>query len=234
MSSEELTSFRLLCHKLKNVSYNVLSRFGYKYNLEVYDDEFYRSNQEEGLKLAEWFVPLLRDTFQFNSLLDIGCGTGHYLLACQKMGIADVFGIEGSPFAFKHLLVANSLVVKHDLRQPYTFNRRWDLAISIEVAEHIDDIATDNYVKILSDGADVVVITAAPLGQGGTRHVNEHSRDWWIDKFAVPGYRYDQESTEKLVSGARKAMAEKQHVTSWFEPNVMVFRRMVPVRRQGV
>jgi SAM-dependent methyltransferase len=228
MSGEELTSFRLLCHKLKNVSYNFLSRLGYKYNLEVYDDDFYRGNQDEGLKLAEWFVPLLRDTFQFQSLLDVGCGTGHYLLACQKSGVADVFGIEGSPHAFKHLLVANSLVVKHDLRQPYTFNRRWDVVLSIEVAEHIDDVDTGNYVKILCDGGDIVIITAAPLGQGGTRHINEHSREWWTEKFAVAGYGYDKESTEKLIQGSRKAKAANKHVTSWFEPNIMVFRRTSP------
>lgn len=226
-------NLRLLCHKLKNISYSFFSWLGYKYKLEVYDDEFFVRNQDEGLKMAEWFVPLLKDTFKFNSLIDVGCGTGHYLLFCQRTGVADVFGIEGSSAAFKHLLVPNHIVAKHDLRDPYPFQRRWHIAISIEVAEHIDVVDTDNYLKILCDAADLVVITAAPLGQGGTRHINEHPREWWMDKFSSRGYRYDGESTNKMIIGIRNAKAEKKHVAPWFETNIMVFRSE-PISRQPI
>jgi SAM-dependent methyltransferase len=222
--NKQFNRLRLFCHNVKNISYSFLSWLGYKYNLEVYDDDFYARNQEEGLKLAEWFVPLLKETFKFSSFIDVGCGTGHYLLYCQKMGVSDVFGIEGSPFAFKHLLVANNLVVKHDLRNVYQFERRWDIAISIEVAEHIDLVDTDNYIRILCDAADVVVITAAPLGQGGTRHINEHSLEWWSNKFSRCGYKYDLASVDKMIAGMKNAGSVGKYVTSWFEPNIMVFR----------
>ncbi len=223
--NKALNALRLLAHRFKNLFYSLLSRLGYKYDLGVYDDEFFGVNQEEGLKFAEWFIPLLRRTFQLNSLIDVGCGTGHYLHACRQSGISDVFGMEGSPFAFKHLLVPDHLVVRHDLRKPFQFDRRWDLALSLEVAEHIDDVDTDNYVRILCNASDVVVITAAPLGQGGTRHVNEHSRSWWTEKFSGAGYRYDAAATDKMILGIREAKAQQKFVASWFEPNIMVFRR---------
>ncbi len=220
-----LNTLRLLGHKLKNVFYTLLSGLGYKYNLEVYDDDFYAQNQRAGLEFNKWFVPLLCEVFEFKSLIDVGCGTGHCLLAFQQSGISDVYGMEGSPFAFKHLLVAERLVARHDLRQPYTFNRRWDIAISIEVAEHIDDVDTANYVKILCNAADTVVITAAPLGQGGTLHINEHSREWWAKKFLVESFHFDPESTRKMVAGMEKAKAGNIPIASCYATNIMAFKR---------
>ncbi len=207
--------------------YNISTYLGYKYNLKVYDQEFFNSNKDEGLKMASWFIPALKKVTGFNSIIDIGCGTGHYLRYCLDNGITDVFGLEGSPHAFESLLVDKNIVVMHDLRKPYTFSRKWDIAISIEVAEHVDKLYTNNYIKILTDSSNIVILTAAQPGQGGTAHVNEQTPEWWKEKFGKFGFTLDEEATNHLKNEIRNAKANGGYVTDWFEPNILIFKRKV-------
>lgn len=219
------TLYRLYL-SIKNKVYNLTTHFGNRYSLSVYSEDFFDSNQEEGLSMTVWSVPLFQEVFKFKSLMDVGCATGHYLKTCIDAGITDVLGLEGSPEAMKKLMVDKKYVVMHDFRDPYTFDRKWDLAISIEVAEHIDGIYSDNYVKILTDSSDTVLITAAPPGQGGTAHVNEQPQEWWIAKFKTFGFVYDKESTDKVKNGIAEAEKKGLGVAPWLAPNLMVFRKI--------
>lgn len=60
--------------------------------------------------------------------------------------------------------------------------------VSSEVAEHIDPCDTDVFVDNLTSFSDVVLFSAAILGQGGTHHVNEQWPSYWIEKFAARGF----------------------------------------------
>lgn len=205
--------------------YNLSTHLGFKYNLEVYDDNFFLVNQEEGVKMAEWFIPLLQREFSFKSLIDIGCGTAHYPKKCMDLGVKDVFGIEGSDSGVQHAIIPKNLIIKHDLREPFHFTRKWDVALSVEVAEHIDKIYSDNYIKILTDSADTVILTAAHPGQGGVAHVNEQPQSWWKEQFARFGFEFDGQKTKSLRQGILDEEEKGSFVMSWLEPNLMVFRR---------
>lgn len=54
-----------------------------------------------------------------------------------------------------------------------TFNRRFDLAMTIEVAEHLTPVRADSFVEDLTRLSDVVLFSAAIPAQGGINHVNE-------------------------------------------------------------
>lgn len=214
-----------LFYLIRKKVYNLSTYFGYKYNLNIYDEKFFITNREEGLKMGEWFIPLLKGVFNLKSLIDVGCGTGHYLYHCIKNNIYDVFGLEGSQNAWPLLLVDKKLIKLHDLRKPIFLNKKWDLALSIEVAEHIDKRFVNNYLNILCNHADTIVLTAAPPKQGGTAHVNERPKDWWINKFAKNNYYYNEDLTVKLKEGIKHAKNNGKFVTFWFEPNIMVFNK---------
>ncbi len=193
------------------------------YSLDVYDSAFFSTNQWEGLRHAEWFCPLLVEIFHPKSLVDIGCGTGHFLRWCLDHHIRDVVGLEGSLSAHANALVG--CIDIWDLRYPYKPMRKYDLAISIEVAEHIEEEFAGTFVDTLVQLSDCVVLTAAPPGQGGFHHVNEQPWVYWRDLFRARGYAYDAVASAGLKDGIQRARVAGEHVASWFLPNIMCFRR---------
>jgi hypothetical protein len=54
-----------------------------------------------------------------------------------------------------------------------TARKRFDLAISLEVAEHLPEGSAGALVSTLIEAAPVVVFSAAIKGQSGTNHINE-------------------------------------------------------------
>lgn len=197
------------------------------YPLDVYDADFFSTNTDEGLRMATWFIPLLERVFRFDSLIDVGCGRGHYLLEADKRGHRNVVGIEGSRWAAANALV--SAVIHHDLRRSMTYYpkdaERFDLCISIEVAEHIEPEYAETFVRTLCARSDTIVMTAAPPGQGGTMHVNEQPMEYWQELFGRNHFVAWLPRRCDVVEGIRWARTFGFYVTNWFEPNVMVFRR---------
>ncbi len=216
---------KLIYYKIKRKIYNVVAFFGWKYNLRIYNKDFFLSNQKEGLKIAEWFISLLQDIFEFQSLIDLGCATGHYLFYALKEGVSDVLGVEGSPAAFSNLLVDKKYIIQHDLRKPLNLNRKYDIALSIEVAEHIDKKYSDVYLKSMCDCSDLIIFTAATPNQGGKCHVNEQPHKWWIEKFKKHSFRFDKKMTDLLRRKIKENAEAGKFIVFWLEPNIMVFCR---------
>lgn len=93
-------------------------------------------------------------------------------------------GIEGSAAAFKALMVPKNLVEKLDLRliSSYKPTKKYDLALCIEVLERINPKHANGVLNFLCEASDVVLISAARPGQGGTYHINEQPPEYWISK----------------------------------------------------
>jgi cyclopropane fatty-acyl-phospholipid synthase-like methyltransferase len=108
---------------------------------------------------------------------------------------------------------------QHDLRQPYEPDEYYDLVLSVEVAEHIPERYAHTFVNTLAKSGEVVVLTAAPPGQGGTHHVNEKPPDYWIQLFDDHGLVYDRETTNELKNEI--TIDSLYHVPK----NMMVFRK---------
>jgi hypothetical protein len=96
----------------------------------------------------------------------------------------------------------------------------WDVVLSMEVAEHLPEAIADPYVDLLCAAAPVVVMTAAPPGQGGTNHVNEQPPGYWIAKFADRGFDHDAQTTRRMSADWAEA-----GVTWWYHRNLLIFRR---------
>lgn len=195
------------------------------YNLdEFYTAEFFAANQAEGLKHAEWFVPLLKRLFDPKWMIDVGCGTGHFVLKAHFLGINCV-GVDGAHEALEKSVSMG--LVRHDLRIPLRPAIRYDLALCIEVAEHLEPEYADTLVETLCNCSDMVVMTAATPGQGGLQHVNEQPLDYWSDKFAFRGYVLTVWRTRLLRNGVLEAAQSDHHVAPWFH-KVVCFERSTP------
>jgi len=140
-----------------------------------------------------WRVPYVCDAIckVINpiSVIDVGCGIGDYV-----KGFADrhviAGGIEGSKNCLPYLVVLGSCIYIQDLRQSvYTF--KYDLAMCLEVLEHIEPEYADILVENLVRMSNKLLVSAAPPGQEGHYHLNCQEPYYWIDKFKNHGYKLD-------------------------------------------
>ncbi len=151
------------------------------------------------------------------SVVDLGCGVGTWLSVFVERGIADIQGIEGSPMPTELLRIPQANFLVGDLTQPLSLGRKFDLAISLEVAEHLPEAAGAQFVKSLIGLSDVVLFSAAIPGQGGCGHVNEQWPDYWRDQFAVHQY--------EPIDCIRWRVWNDPAVLIHYTQNVMMFAR---------
>lgn len=137
---------------------------------------------------ARVVLPLVHTLTPFKSVVDVGCGLGGWLQAARECGADEVLGIDGHYVDRSRLLVAPESFLAHDLETTLDINRRFDLAISMEVAEHLSEDASDSFVALLCKLAPVVLFSAALPHQPGWRHVNCHWPAYWRRRFADHGY----------------------------------------------
>ena len=138
--------------------------------MSQYNKEFYKEMKERNSKVADIIMPYIIEKLSPQSIVDVGCGQGIFLEYAEKIGI-DVCGIDGEWVEKDKLMISN--FVSADLSSPLNLNRKYDLAISFEVAEHIPRENADVFIDNITRLSDVVAFSGAIPGQGGVGHVNE-------------------------------------------------------------
>lgn len=154
----------------------------------TYSKAFYEKQAEGSLRSARVMLPLVFEVVRPSSVIDIGCGVGAWLEVAAELGAEEVFGVDGHYVRRDLLRIAQSSFLPFDLATPLTLGKRFDLAICLEVAEHIPASASATLIENLVRHAPVVLFSAAIPGQGGTNHVNEQWPEYWSDIFSTYGY----------------------------------------------
>lgn len=147
--------------------------------------------------------------------MDLGCGTGSWLQAFIESGVTDVLGRDGAYAIDSGLRIPRELFEPTDLAQPIKVSRKFDLVLSLEVAEHLPEVSAPLFVRGLCESADVVVFSAAIPLQGGTQHVNCQWQSWWAGLFAAEGFR--------AVDIVRPRIWGDDRVTFWYQQNTVVY-----------
>jgi SAM-dependent methyltransferase len=157
--------------------------------MTTYDEAFFDSINEAGPRSASAVLPLVVQLVRPASAVDVGCGTGVWSVELLKLGVDDVLGLDGPyvPRAKRQLDEARFREV--DLRTRLDLGRRFDLALCLEVGEHLDAANSETLVDTLVDNARAVLFSAAAPGQGGTGHVNEQWPEYWVRRFEDRGWR---------------------------------------------
>ncbi len=150
-----------------------------------------------------WRVPIFCDAvlhvFDPRSVVDVGCAIGDFVQGFAERGLISV-GIEGSE-ASKPFWVTQSIML-HDLRTPLPLNltnQTFDLCMSLEVAEHIEEEFSDTYVETLCRLSTKVLISAAPPGQKGHHHVNCQNIEYWDYLFKMFSYRRNDAPAKRVI-----------------------------------
>jgi len=165
-------------------------------------------------------IALAIELLQPTSIIDIGCGNGVYPKLYEHLGVKDILGVDGiEPEA----TVLNSENYQRiDLQEPYDAGRTFDLAVCLEVLEHIEPQATDTALDSIARHAkDAILFSMAEPGQPGNGHINCRDMAFVLDAWADRGWYPDLSLTLGL-----RALA----TMSWFRRNIVLLRRDVPDR----
>lgn len=187
----------------------------------TYSPGFYDKQIEESRLSAERVVPVMVELLRPESVIDLGCGGGGWSSEFMKAGCR-VIGIDGDYVPRDRLLIPEECFIPADLERcsregcvPGLEDRRFSLALSVEVAEHLPSGAADGFVDLLTGFADTVAFSAAIPHQGGTHHVNEQWPDYWVDLFSRRDYR--------LVDILRPRIWDDGLVEPWYRQNLLLF-----------
>jgi SAM-dependent methyltransferase len=150
-----------------------------------YGRETFEDWRQGSRTAARAVVPHLKEIFDPQSVIDLGCGTGAWLAA---FGLPDVFGVDAHAPS-DALEFPSEKFRRADLGVPLELDRRFDLALSLEVGEHLPEDAAETLVASLVSLASAVVFSAAIPGQPGTDHINCQWPEWWASLFRERNYR---------------------------------------------
>jgi SAM-dependent methyltransferase len=181
----------------------------------LYDAAFYNHHVQRARRSAELIVPEILARYRPSSVVDIGCGLGAWLAVFREQGVEDVLGLDGDYVLRNELAIPASRFRAVDLARPIDVERRFDLALSLEVAEHLPEERAADFVRSLTEFAPVVVFSAAVPLQGGTGHQNEQWPSYWVGKFEALGYT--------ALDFIRPAMWDAAEVEYWYVQNTLVF-----------
>lgn len=156
--------------------------------MNTYDQQFYDQIGPGSARSAEIVLPLVAEVIPFESCIDVGCGTAEWLRSALDAGATRAIGIDGEHVDRSALRIDPSCFLAHHLETQLPHVGRFDLAMSMEVAEHLSGARAASFISDLSGLSDAVLFSGAAPGQGGTHHVNEQWPSYWVRHFAARGY----------------------------------------------
>ncbi len=180
-----------------------------------YRKAFYESLESPALESAREIVPFLIGLIQPRRVVDVGCGTGEWLSVFREQGVEEILGIDFH--AGEILKIPKTCFQQLNLTQSFTLPTSYDLAISLEVGEHLPREAAEGFVESITRLAPVVLFSAAIPSQGGTGHVNEQWPDYWAAHFDKFGFT--------AVDCIRPRFWENERVTSYYAQNIVLYVR---------
>lgn len=193
---------------------------------EPFDDAFWSRHD-----VGDWdgVARLVLAFFEPSAVLDVGCGQGSLLasLATRRPGMRLV-GIEDSAAALARARARGVNVAaldiagasSPDIEAAATRLGSFDLAICLEVAEHLPGWHSGKLLRLLTR-APRVLFSAAHPNQGGVLHVNEQPPEYWIGRMRALGYGLSARDAE-----FRARLAEID-LPPWYAENAHIFEKAV-------
>jgi SAM-dependent methyltransferase len=151
------------------------------------------------------------------SVVDFGCGVGTWLAVAKQLGTQRCLGLEGSWVKTQAPAMAGLDIRETDLEREVSLEERFDLAISLEVAEHLAPERAESFVTDLCKVSDVVLFSAATPGQDGDGHQNEQLPSYWAEHFIR--HRYVP------LDVIRPVVQFDRRVEVWYRTNIILYVR---------
>lgn len=175
-----------------------------------YTESYYTRISEGAIKSAGEVMSVLRDAgVKYKSVIDIGCGVGEW-----NDGNPDYVGVDYN-VPRRCLLIPEERYIDCNLEKE-VITGKYDLALCLEVAEHISERRAKAIVEMLCSLSDQVLFSAAIPNQGGTGHQNEQWQTYWAERFAEYGYFPSDINFKDLLH-------DNNSVELWYRQNIVLY-----------
>lgn len=182
----------------------------------VYDKSFYGNHAAGMSSSAEVILGLIYNIYTPKSVVDIGCGQGVWLNMAESLGAITLKGFDGDWIKEEDLFSKNIDFLPVNLSESLPkLNEKYDLCISLEVAEHLPEDKAEGFIDLLCEASNTILFGAAIKHQGGTNHINEQWQTYWIKLFESRGY--------ECVDCIRGTTWSDASVEWWYKQNTFIF-----------
>ena len=186
----------------------------------LYSSLFYALQRRGSERSADVVLPVAFEFTKPASIVDVGCGAGTWLAAARRLGVTRTVGVEG-PWVANVELASKDIEMHHaDLERKLPELGRFDLAVCMEVAEHLSPERAAGIVEDLCALSDTVLFSAAIHWQGGIRHLNEQPQSYWAALFARHGFGASDVIRPRIWRNGR--------VSYWYRQNTILYVKGAP------
>jgi len=182
---------------------------------QSYNKSFFEQMEAGARDSAGVVLPVVTELLGTRSVIDVGCGRGAWLRAALDLGIQDVLGMDGDYVLSQGLLIPRERFQPTDLSRPFATPMGYELALCLEVAEHLPRRSAASLVATLTSAAPVVLFSAAIPGQPGTHHINEQFPWFWHSLFALHNY--------VALDVVRPLIRDNVRVEPWYAQNILLY-----------
>ena len=198
----------------------------------AYDRAFYETLHAGSAASAAVVLRQLRDLLLPDlpgSIVDLGCGDGSWLSVSREvLRPRRILGVDGGGVQEAgSLRIRPDEFLATDLETELNVLERklpaFELAMCLEVAEHLPESSAKPLIETLCKLAPLVLFSAAVPSQGGTRHINEQWPSYWVPMFAAAGFQ--------CIDNLRSAIWSVAEVEWWYRQNLLLFASEQALRR---
>lgn len=176
-----------------------------------YTETYYKRICFESIKSAKEIYKAIG--FDKGSVIDIGAGIGEF-----HNGNPDYVAVDYN-IPVRSLLIPHERFINKNLeKEVVQADKKYDLCLCLEVAEHLTESRADTLVEMLCNLSGKVLFSAAIQGQGGTGHYNEQPAHYWAAKFEANGFY-------PYKTDIRKALFHNSDVGVWYRNNMILYTR---------
>ena len=184
--------------------------------MKTYSSDFFDSMTKGAMDSAKIVFSELFNFYRPASILDVGSGRGAWTLTFTELVETDDYlALDGAYVKKEELLVPTDNFKSMELSKPFDLQKKFDLVISMEVAEHLPEKSAKEFVSSLTRHGDVILFSAAIPGQRGTFHINEQFPEYWESFFNKEGFVAKDCIRDKIWSNT--------DVEAWYRQNTLVF-----------
>jgi len=165
---------------------------------------------------ARRVLAVLLDLIEFpRSVVDLGGNTGAWCKAFKEAGATRVLCIDHPGVRSDRMMIEENEFMPCDLRAALPEPVPCDMALCLEVLEHLPAAAGEAALDFLTQSAPLVLFSAGVPGQPGWEHINSRPPSYWKDAFQRRGFeRFD------II---RPRILGDTSLPFWYRQNIFLF-----------